>query len=178
MAAYAEGVPCWADLFVPDVGAGKRFYGELFGWTFQDDEADRNTFTIALNDGKPVAALLPKTDGRMPTAWNLYLASPDAAATAERVRQAGGQVIVGPGQVGEHGTMLIAADPGGAVFGVWQAGTQTGFGQKGEPGSFAWTELLTRESARVDPFYRAVFGYEGQQIGEAGGDFDYEVWSG
>ena len=31
---YGEGVPCWVDAQLPDVEAGKRFYGELFGWTF------------------------------------------------------------------------------------------------------------------------------------------------
>ena len=34
MAAFAEGEPCWVDVSLPDVEAGKRFYGELFGWTF------------------------------------------------------------------------------------------------------------------------------------------------
>ena len=35
---FAEGVPCWADAMLSDVEAGKRFYGELFGWTFGEGE--------------------------------------------------------------------------------------------------------------------------------------------
>lgn len=34
-AAFPEGVPCWVDAQLADVAAGKRFYGELFGWTFE-----------------------------------------------------------------------------------------------------------------------------------------------
>jgi predicted enzyme related to lactoylglutathione lyase len=73
MAAYAEDVPCWADAFVPDVGADKRFHGALFGWTFQDDEVDRNGFTIALNGGGGDGAQTgrqgePRTTGQAPMA--------------------------------------------------------------------------------------------------------------
>jgi predicted enzyme related to lactoylglutathione lyase len=29
-------VPCWVDTEQPDPDAACRFYGELFGWTFED----------------------------------------------------------------------------------------------------------------------------------------------
>jgi uncharacterized protein len=32
--AFAEGKSCRADVTLSDVEAGKRFHGELFGWTF------------------------------------------------------------------------------------------------------------------------------------------------
>ncbi|MFE4643233.1 VOC family protein, partial [Streptomyces sp. NPDC056730] len=28
MDAFAEGTPCWVDVSLPDLEAGKRFYGE------------------------------------------------------------------------------------------------------------------------------------------------------
>src|SRR5882762_3190233 len=61
--AYGEGVPCWVDAQLPDVEAGKRFYGELFGWTFEESYGGSEW---ARRDGEPVAALAHKTDGRMP----------------------------------------------------------------------------------------------------------------
>jgi predicted enzyme related to lactoylglutathione lyase len=33
---YPAGVPCWVDTEQPDPDAACRFYGELFGWTFED----------------------------------------------------------------------------------------------------------------------------------------------
>jgi predicted enzyme related to lactoylglutathione lyase len=33
---YIPGVPCWADLSVPDSQAALAFYGGLFGWEFED----------------------------------------------------------------------------------------------------------------------------------------------
>jgi predicted enzyme related to lactoylglutathione lyase len=161
---------------LPDLEAGKRFYGELFGWTFGESEKEYGYYTQALRDGKKVAALSPKPDGRMPTVWNVYFASSDVAATARQIHDAGGQVIMGPMAIGSFGTMLMAADPGGAVFGVWQAGEHTGFDTTGEPGTYAWTEVYTRDPGRVDAFYEAVFGFSGKQIGGSSG-IDFRVYS-
>ncbi|NEW76760.1 VOC family protein [Streptomyces rhizosphaericus] len=160
MAAFAEGVPCWADVLLSDLAAGRRFYGELFGWTFQEIATDYGTFTRALLGGKDVAGLVPKPDGRMPTVWNIYFAAQDAAATAVRIREAGGRVITPPVWIDEFCVMATAADPGGAVFGIWQAGSHPGFARRGTPGSYGWTEVHTRQPRAVDAFYRAVFGYE------------------
>jgi predicted enzyme related to lactoylglutathione lyase len=153
-AAFPEGVPCWIDAQLPDVAAGKRFYGGLFGWDFE--EAHDSTMW-ALLDGEPVAALVHKRDGRMPTVWTVYLATPDATALARRIRAIGGQVVVPPAPVDTLGTMALAADPEGAVFGLWQAGTHQGFGRRHEPGSFTWAELYARDTDAADTFYTDLF---------------------
>lgn len=173
-----RSAPCWADVMLPDVEAGKRFYGGLFGWTFRDAGPEYGSYTEAFQDDRAVAALAPKPDGRMPTTWNVYFSSADAAATARRITAAGGQVVTGPFTVGPFGTMLLAADPGGAVLGVWQAGTHHGFGELGEPGSFAWTEVYTRDAAAVDTFYERVFGLVAHVLDseEATAD-DYALWT-
>ena len=62
------------------------------------------------------------------------------------------------------GRMAVAADPGGAVFGIWQARAHTGFGLANEPGSVCWNENMSRELDRNKAFYQAVFGYEYSDI--------------
>ncbi len=177
MAEYEAGAPCWADVMLPDLEAGKRFYGALLGWTFGRSDPGRHHYTLAHRDGKTVAALVAKPDGRMPTSWNVYFATPDVRASVRAVTDAGGQVFAGPEPVGDDGVMAMAADPTGGVFGLWQGGRHEGFGLKDAPGSFCWTELTTRHPETADPFYRTVFGYRTEQIGTVGGPFDYEVWS-
>ncbi|WP_354642151.1 VOC family protein [Kitasatospora camelliae] len=178
MADFVEGAPCWVDVTVPDLAAGRRFYGELFGWTFKDSGEEYGHYTEALNDGKSVAALLPPAEGSPKTAsWNLYFATADAAALADKVKAEGGQVLSGPFEVGGFGTLLVVADPGGAVFGAWQAGSRTGFELQGQqPGAFFWPEIYTRDKATVDPFFEAVLGFAGQQVSEAN-EFDFKIWS-
>ncbi|MGY5030496.1 VOC family protein [Streptomyces sp. 900116325] len=172
MAAFAHSAPCWVDVQLPDLEAGKRFYGELFGWTFRaGEEVDRGGPSAdALSGGKLVAALAAKQDGRMPTAWGIYFATDDIVATVTRIRQAGGQVITEPVRVGGAGVLAQAADPGGAVFGLWQAGYRSGFQKQNEPGSFCWTEVYTRQKDRVDAFYEQVFGFRGTNLGSADTD--------
>ncbi|MFH8403419.1 VOC family protein [Streptomyces sp. NPDC018019] len=160
MTAFAAGAPCWADVMLPDLEAGKRFYGELFGWTFSAGAAEHGNYTEAYKDGRAAAGLMPKQDGRMPTAWNVYFATPDAARTSARVLEAGGVIVSEAAPVGDLGTMLVAADPTGAVFSVWQAGSHPGFEVTGEPGTYVRTRLNTRDPERADAFYGAVLGFE------------------
>ncbi|MEU8648570.1 VOC family protein [Streptomyces sp. NPDC048737] len=151
---YAEGVPCWVDAQLPDVDAGKRFYGELFGWVFE--EAYGSSVWARL-DGEPVAALAHKTDGRMPTVWTVSFATPDAEATVRRIRTAGGQVVTAPTPVDGAGVAALAADPEGAVFGLWQAGGHPGFGVRHRPGAFAWAQLYARDTGAANTFYGHLF---------------------
>ncbi|MEV7955934.1 VOC family protein [Streptomyces sp. NPDC087532] len=165
MAAFAQSAPCWVDVQLPDLEAGKRFYGELFGWTFR---AGDGPYADAFSGGKLVAALVAKQDGRMPTAWGIYFATDDIVASVARVREAGGQVIIDPVRAGRAGAVAQAADPGGAVFGLWQAGDREGFEKQNEPVSFCWTEVHTRHKDRVDAFYEEVFGFQGTDLGTSG----------
>lgn len=154
-----EGAPCWVDAQLPDVEAGKRFYGELFGWTYDDAYGSS---VWAREGGELVAGLEHKADGRMPTVWTVYFATPDVEALVGRLRQAGGQVVTEPVRVGGPGpaalgVAALVADPEGAVFGLWQPGSHPGFGTHRAPGTFAWAQLYARDTAAVNAFYGDLF---------------------
>ncbi|MET7681449.1 VOC family protein [Streptomyces sp. NPDC005423] len=151
---YGEGVPCWVDAQLPDVEAGGRFYGALFGWTFEESY-DGSLW--AHLDGEPVAALAWKTDGRMPTVWTVYFATPDVRRLTRRIEEAGGQVVMAPVPVGELGTAALAADPEDAVFGLWQPSRHPGFGRRHAPGTFVWAELYARDTEAANVFYGDLF---------------------
>ncbi|MFF7950610.1 VOC family protein [Streptomyces griseorubiginosus] len=151
---YGEGVPCWVDAQLPDVAAGQRFYGELFGWTFEEAPGGS---VWALRDGKPVAGLARKTDGRMPTVWTVYFATPDIESLADRIWAAGGQVVTAPVPVAELGMSALVTDPEGAVFALWEPGSHQGFGARHRPGTFAWAELYARDTEAANTFYGGLF---------------------
>ncbi|MEU0641128.1 VOC family protein [Streptomyces umbrinus] len=172
MAVQPEGTPCWADASFSDVEGAKSFYGDVLGWTFGEASSEFGNYTQAYANGKAVAAVVPPMPGdEGPSAWCLYLASPDAAATAEKVRANGGQVLMEPMKVGDFGTMLLAQEPSGAVFGVWQAGEHEGFETTAVPGAYCWAEFFTREPEKVDAFLPAVFPYRAQQMEDDAIDF-------
>lgn len=160
-----------------DVEVAKTFYGDVLGWTFGESSSEFGNYTQAYKGGKAVAAVVPPMpgqDGEGQSTWCLYFASADVAATAEKIRAAGGTVLMEPMQVGDFGSMCIAQEPSGAVFGLWQAGQHEGFELEGESGSYAWAEVFTREPAKTDPFFTDVFGYGSKKMKDE--HVDYRVF--
>lgn len=172
MAAQPEGAPCWADAMFPDVEGAKRFYGGVLGWTFGEASSEYGNYTEAYANGKAVAAVVPPVPGQEDRGqWCLYFASLDAEATAVRIRDHGGDVLMGPMQVDDFGTLCLARDPGGVLFGVWQAGRHEGFQAVAEPGAYCWAEVFTRQPEKADAFFPAVFSYTAQQMQDEEVDF-------
>ncbi|MBD3554371.1 VOC family protein [Streptomyces sp. SP18CM02] len=173
MAVQPEGTPCWADAMFVDIEGAKSFYGDVLGWTFGESASEFGDYTQAFADGRAAAAVVPPMPGADDTsAWCLYFASPDAAATAVKVRDNGGEVLMEPMRIGDFGTMALARDPGGAVFGIWQAGRHEGFEtEMGAPGGYCWSEVFTRDPQRVDAFYPAVFPYTVRKFDDESMDF-------
>jgi predicted enzyme related to lactoylglutathione lyase len=167
---WPAGVPCWADLTVPDIEAAKAFYGAVLGWSFQGSGEEYGGYVIAQVRDHATAGIGP-LQGEAPPAWTLYLASDDADSTATAVTGHGGTVLLPPGDVGPMGRMFIAADPAGAVFGVWQAGEHIGASLTNEPGGLTWEDLRSTDPDRARAFYSAVFGYHTTAMAEAGPDY-------
>jgi predicted enzyme related to lactoylglutathione lyase len=168
--SYQEGEPSWADVSAPDVAAAAAFYSGLFGWEAQTDpRPEAGGYTMFTRNGKAVAAASPPM-GDAPPHWNVYLAADDVDAVAGRVREAGGNVLMEPFDVLDAGRMAVAADPTGAIFGVWQAGRHHGSELRGEPGTANWAEVQTRDQAAATVFYRQVFGYgvDAMDMGDGG----------
>ena len=160
---YATGTPCWTDVMTPDVDRTVSFYSDLFGWEAErDPRPEAGGYVMFTKDGKNVAAASPPMPGGegAPPHWSTYIASDDVEATAARVREAGGTVLLEPMDVFDAGRMVLAQDPVGAVFGVWQAKEHIGAQLATEPGTMMWNENVTPDPERSAAFYTDVFGYE------------------
>jgi predicted enzyme related to lactoylglutathione lyase len=167
---YIPGVPCWIDTTQPDPKAAAKFYGDLFGWDLQDvmppESPDR--YYMARLRGEDVAAVASQPEGgSQAAAWNTYVWVQDAEETADKVRAAGGTVLVEPGEVGDSGRMAIFADPAGAAFRVWEPRAHRGAAVVNEHGSLNFNNLNTRDLEAARSFYGAVFGWEVLDVGGA-----------
>jgi predicted enzyme related to lactoylglutathione lyase len=156
---WPAGTPCWVDVTAADIGAARLFYEGLFGWQLEGGGPEFGGYLTATKEGRSAAGLYPKMAEEQPVAWVTYLAVEDADATAAAISEHGGQVISPPMDVGDMGRMAVAVDPGGAVFGLWQAGSHTGFGIANEPGSLIWEENMSHNWEANKQFYADVFGY-------------------
>jgi len=172
VSSYAVGQPYWADVTSPDVDGAARFYSDLFGWeAAKDPRPEAGGYTMFSRGGKYVAAASSPMQEGIPPHWSVYLAADDVDSVAAGIRDAGGNVMMEPFDVFDAGRMTLAADPTGAVFGVWQAGNHIGSQLGGEPGTMNWAEVQTRDKGAAQPFYEQVFGYETEtmDMGPAGG---------
>ena len=166
---WPDGTPCWVDYGAADIPAAQAFYGSLLGWDWTEDSPEYGGYVNALKDGAQAAGLGPLMEPGASPSWTTYFAASDAAATCERIRQAGGTVVVEPMEVGPMGTMVVARDPQGNQFGLWQAGTHTGVEVFNEPGALAWNDAAVDDPAAAREFYSAVFGFRFDELEGMGG---------
>ena len=171
---WPEGTPCWVDLAVDDFEKAKAFYSTLFGWQIEVGPPEFGGYANCSKDGLMVAGMAPKMDPNQPTVWTTYLASDDLDATMAKVREAGGQVVAEPMDVGEMGRMALAVDPGGAFVGFWQGKSHIGFTLANEPGSVTWNENFSRAWKDNKSFYTAVVGWEYDDMSQGG--FEYATF--
>ncbi len=167
---YLSGTPNWVDLQTSDQAAAKSFYGELFGWQFEDipmDEAGGAVYSMARLQGLDVGAIAPLGDlaaAGVPPHWNSYVSVSDVDATTATVAAAGGNVIAPPFDVLDAGRMSVIADPTGAVINLWQAKNHIGASLVNDPGAFSWNELLTPDVPKAAAFYNKVLGWTASSV--------------
>jgi predicted enzyme related to lactoylglutathione lyase len=175
---WPAGTPCWVDLSVPDVERAVAFYAAVIGWTFVDTGPEYGNYQIAQVNGSAAAGIGPAMQEGQPSAWTVYLASDDADATAKLIEEHGGTIFAGPMDIAGTGRMLIAADPTGGVFGVWQQTGMIGSELVDEPGSFVWDDARLADVAVGKRFYADVFGFRYSPLGPEGADMpDYETFT-
>ena len=114
----------------------------LFGWDYEIGGPEFGSYTTAMSGRYPTAGIGGVPPGAPPIpAWNIYFASENAAADAERAMGLGAKLMMPAMAIGDFGSMATLADPTGAVFGFWQAGQHIGSQLVNEPGAPAWYEL-------------------------------------
>ena len=107
------GAHCWTELMTTDTEACERFYTAL-GWGVNRSMPNYTIFTVA---DSPVAGMMPiKQDlSGVPPHWLPYFQVADCDASAGKVTQLGGRIVVPPTDVPNVGRFAIYLDPQGAV---------------------------------------------------------------
>jgi predicted enzyme related to lactoylglutathione lyase len=107
----------WWEIQVPDLDAGKAFYGAVFGWTFSDFG---DGFAICQGPDGTMLGGLDQVEGE-PAGRHvrIYVHTDDLEATLERVVANGGTVATPRAIVSEEfGWYANVVDPGGLTIGL------------------------------------------------------------
>ena len=116
----AHGTICWTELSTKDVEAARKFYSELLGWTTTKSEAGGDGYTeVRASGGRPFGGMMQMTaecGGDGPSHWTSYVAVDDVDASAKRVEELGGKVVMPPTDIPNVGRFCIINDPTGAAI--------------------------------------------------------------
>ena len=115
------GAFCWSELATNDTAAAGEFYAKLFDWSMKSDSSE-TPYTEFSIGGRPIAGMLALTPRHrdIPPNWLPYVTVADCEASAARVTELGGKVIVPPTDVPEVGKFAVFFDPGSAGLAVIQ----------------------------------------------------------
>ena len=133
-----------------------QFYGEVFGWKFQDASG----YFVAMQGGTEIAGLYQTPEFfqkiRMPHFWMSYIVVADALATAEVAKEfADAKVELTDDFYG--GKIALIRDPQGAGFTVYDGNKLNGRGN--QTGQLVWNELHVSDASTVVPFYEKLFNW-------------------
>jgi uncharacterized protein len=104
----------WNELIGRDLDGAARFYGAVFGFTFEDlGDADYKLARI----GDDVVAGISGMGGELPPHWLTYFMHDEVDAGFEKARELGGE-LVGEIKDSPFGRYARVRDPQGAVFGL------------------------------------------------------------
>jgi hypothetical protein len=161
MQAKPAGTPTWVDLVSPDPEASRDFYKALFGWEYDIGGPEFGGYATARKGKLNTAGIGGQPPGMpadVPAIWQLYFASDDLKADVARAQQLGAKEVYPSMEVGVFGGMASLADPTGAEFNFWKAGTHVGTQLINEHGGPAWFELYTPDAKKARDFYTALLG--------------------
>jgi predicted enzyme related to lactoylglutathione lyase len=167
-ATYPTGSFCWIDLATTDVVAAATFYGELFHWRIEAPAPGKEPYWMIQRDDRQIGALFaptaipdyaPGLGAEDLPRWQSYIAVDDVDARTERAVSLGARILMEPKDAGAAGRVAYLADPGGAVFALWQARGRQGAGETNAVGTFCCQELHTRDVDASLDFYAGLFGW-------------------
>jgi len=103
-----------------DPEAAERFYGELFGWRFDEVGTTETPYWGIFRGDRMNGGMMPLPGGApMPSHWLVYFGIEDVDDAAGRIGSSGGTLMVEPMDVPPSGRILVAQDPQGAFFALF-----------------------------------------------------------
>ena len=162
---YHQGKFVWYDLLTDDVILAKKFYGELFDWSFETS----GSFTVVINNGQSIGGIVelqPKDGEESTPRWIPLLSVADVDQAVALVKEVGGTIHEGPVDMPKRGRGALISDPQGAPLLLLRA-------LKGDPpdrepsiGSWLWIELWSDDPEASLGFYQELCGYSSTKDGE------------
>jgi predicted enzyme related to lactoylglutathione lyase len=113
-----QGRVGWHELYATDHASAFDFYARLFGWQKKEamDMGEMGLYQTFGTADTTVGGMMNKPPMVPVANWHYYFNVGNIDEAVERVKSAGGQIMMGPQEVPGGGFILMGADPQGAAF--------------------------------------------------------------
>ena len=122
----APGTLAWTDLTVPDAEEIRDFYAGVVGWVPGGvDMGEYEDFNmVSPATGEPAAGICHArgSNADQPPVWMVYFVVENLDASLKGVTDGGGEILVGPKNMGPGSAYAAIRDPSGAVCALYQVG--------------------------------------------------------
>jgi len=158
---HNQGQVVWRDLATPDVARAKAFYGQVFGWTFEDKGKGKDLYSVIMHNGKAIGGIVPMANVENQRGeWICSFSSPSVATDAAKIATKGGKILGEPMALNGRGMQAVVTDPQGAVFGLLRSESgDPALGTPAAEGGWLYTELWAKDAEAAKQFYTETFGY-------------------
>jgi len=162
----------WRDLLTNDPAASQRFYGELFGWTFENIGAASNlksdsAYALIRHNGKLIGGMIDTialNNQDDISQWVVLMSVEDIDARIKAVVESGGKVITPPTDLRERGRLAVIRDAEGALLGLLETRDGDPRDSETEVDGFLWDELWTTDVDNAGTFYNKVAGLTSDNV--------------
>ena len=180
---HASGRVVWHDLLTTTPAASRKFYAELFGWTFERPGIDLGfggdeSYLLIRHNGQLIGGIFDATrlqkDENI-SQWVTLFSTTEIEAAADRVVAEGGEVLTRPTVLATRGTLGVFRDSSGAIFALVQPKGGNPPEHTAELNGFLWDEVWTDNVESSTDFYSKVFAYSHNDHLAAESDATYRV---
>jgi hypothetical protein len=109
------------ELTTSDLDKAKDFYTKMFDWKLQEFKGDGPPYLLIDTGKEPGGGMMAQPMPGVPVAWGMYIAVDDLDAAGAKLQKLGGKILMPRTEVPDMGWFIVASDPQGATFGLWQA---------------------------------------------------------
>ncbi|MBS1088057.1 VOC family protein [Gluconobacter wancherniae] len=162
---FTPGKITYAQLTTPDLEQAKKFYGQLFGWTFKDMNVSHGRYAQVMVAGQNIASVverpLPHSSAQLQPIWLPFISTADATLLAGQAKTWGGKIMFKPHDIPGLGKETIIQDPQGGLFAALQSSSGDPIDTEGPvtSGAWIWNSLLTPSPGNSAGFYQKLFSY-------------------
>lgn len=170
----------WREAMTKDLEKAKRFYGALFGWSFETTPSadDRPPYPMIQVNGRAVGGFMQMQPGmNFPPYWTSYASVSDVDASCAAAKASGGGVPWGPVDIPMAGRLAMVTAPDGACLSIMKASGPDELPPRAGVGEFCWETLSAGNVDAAKAFWTKVVPAWKAQTG-AGGMLTFGVAEG